>query len=161
MHPADKLEDPYDASEEMSRLVELGYIEEPEIDDKKNVEKAVSESKYNLARAYIGASMYSEADVLLEALAKEQPDQSRFVRRLALCKYELKEFDKSLEIIAGFREFLTKEMAERIDKPSKEIDKEQIDDKELQKLEEEQQKDKLRLLKMLFHVIHRRCHAFI
>jgi len=146
MHPADRLEDPYDASEEIARLVELGYIEEPGKDNKQNVEKAVLESRYNLGRAHIGAGMYSEADPIFEELVKKDPDQSRSVLRLASCKYELREFDSCLEIISNFGEWLAKDMAERKDKKPKEIDREKIHEDELKKLEEEQRKDKLRLL---------------
>jgi len=146
MHPADRLEDPYDASEEIARLVELGYIEEPGKDNKKNVEKAVLESRYNLGRAYIGAGMYSEAEPIFEDLVKNDSEQSRFVLRLATCKYELREFDSCLEIISDFGEWLARDMAERKEKMPEEIDREKIDEDELKKLEEEQRKDKLRLM---------------
>jgi tetratricopeptide (TPR) repeat protein len=146
MHPADRLEDPYDASEEIARLVELGYIEEPEKDDKKNVEKAILESRYNLSRAYMGAGMFSEAEPIFEDLVKKSSRESRFVLRLASCKFELMKYDSCMEIITGFREWLSNDLDERKGKKPKEIDREQIDDEELQKLEEEQRKDKLRLL---------------
>jgi len=146
MHPADRLEDPYDASEEVARLVELGYIEEPGKDDKKNVEKAVFESRYNLGRAYMGAKMFSEAKSIFEELAKKASDESRIVLRLASCKFELREFDSCLELIKDFGKWLTNDLAEHKEKKPKEIDRELIDDEELRKLEEEQRKDKLRLL---------------
>jgi len=146
MHPADMLEDPYDASEEIARLVELGYIEEPEKDQKKNVEKSVLESRYNLGRAYMGATMFSEADPIFEDLVNKSPRESRFVLRLASCKFELMNYEGCLEIIAGFRECLSKELADRKNKEPEEINREKIEDEELKKLEEEQRKDKLRLL---------------
>jgi len=146
MHPADKLEDPYDTSEEIARLVELGYVEEPEKDDKKNVEKAVFESRYNLGRAYMGAGMFSEAASIFEELAKKATEESRIVLRLASCRYELKDYESCLEIISGFGEYLSKDLAERKDKKPEEIDREQIEDEELRKLDEEQRKDKLRLM---------------
>ncbi len=146
MHPADRLEDTIDASEEIARLVELGYIEEPEKDDKQNVEKAVLESRYNLGRAYIGAGMYSEAVVIFEELVKNKPEESRFVLRLASCKFELMEYKSCLEIVNDYGEWLRNDLAKRKDKKPEEINKELIDDEELQKLEEEQRKDKLRLL---------------
>jgi tetratricopeptide (TPR) repeat protein len=146
MHPADRLEDPIDASEEIARLVELGYIEEPKEDDKQNVEKAVLESRYNLGRAYIGAGMYSKADPIFEELVKNNPEQSRFVLRLASCKFELREYERCMEIATTFGEWLSNELAKRKDKKPEEIDREQIDDEELKRLEEEQRKDKLRLL---------------
>jgi len=146
MHPADRLEDPYDSSEEIARLVELGYIEEPEKDDKKNVERAMLESRYNLGRAYMGAGMYSEAESIFEELVKKEPEQSRFVLRLASIKYELKKYERCLEIITEFGEWLSDDLAKRKDKKPEEVDREQIEDEELKKLEAEQRKDKLRLL---------------
>jgi predicted AlkP superfamily phosphohydrolase/phosphomutase/tetratricopeptide (TPR) repeat protein len=146
MHPADKLEDPYDTSEEIARLVELGYVEEPEKDDKKNVEKAVQESRYNLGRAYMGAGMFTDARAIFEELAKKAPEESRFVLRLASCRFEMKEYESCLEIITSFGDWLSRDLAERKNNKPEEIDREQIDDEELRKLEEEQRKDKLRLL---------------
>ncbi len=146
MHPADRLEDPYDSSEEIARLVELGYIEEPEKDDKKNVEKAMLESRYNLGRAYMGAAMFSEALPIFEELVRNSPEESRFVLRLASCRYELMEYDSCLEIIDDFRERLSNNLTELKVNNSGEIDREKVKDEELRKLEEEQRKDKLRLL---------------
>jgi len=146
MHPPDKLEDPYDASEEIARLVELGYIEEPEKDDKKNVDKAILESRYNLGRAYLRAEMFSKAEPIFEDLVEKFSRESRFVLRLATCKFELMKYESCLEIVTNFGEWLAKDFSERKDKKSKKIDRELIDDEELKKLEEEQQKDKLRLL---------------
>lgn len=146
MHPPDKLEDPYDASEEIARLVELGYIEEPEEDDKKNVDKAVLESKYNLGRAYMGAGMFSEAEPIFEELVEKSSRESRFVLRLASCKFELMKYDSCLEIITNYGEWLSNDFSERKDKKPEKIDRELIDDEALKKLEEEQRKDKLRLL---------------
>jgi len=146
MHSADKLEDPYDSSEEIARLVELGYIEEPEKDDKKNVDKAVLESRYNLGRAYMGAAMFSEALPIFDELVRNSPEESRFVLRLASCRYEIMEYDSCMVIIDDFRGRLSNNMAELKAKKPGEIDREKIDDEELKKLEEEQRKDKLRLL---------------
>jgi tetratricopeptide (TPR) repeat protein len=94
----------------------------------------------------MGAGLYSEAESIFEELVKKAPEQSRFVLRLATIKYELKKYDSCLEIIAEFGERLSDDLAERKNKKPEEVDREQIDDEELKKLEEEQRKDKLRLL---------------
>jgi tetratricopeptide (TPR) repeat protein len=85
MHPADLRMDPAAAQAVLQRFVALGYIQPLSEDVSKAVAIAVRESKYNLACDYLDARRPNEALPLLEALAKEDPDQVRFQLHLAQC----------------------------------------------------------------------------
>jgi len=146
MHPPDKLEDPYDASEEMSRLVELGYIDPPGKDNKETVEKTIIESKYNLARAYIGGKQIKEAIPILKEIYDEHKDQSRFALPLANIYFVLNDFDSCNKIIEGFGEHQKDALNRQKDKLDEKKDLTDLSKEELDKLKQEENKDKIRLL---------------
>jgi predicted AlkP superfamily phosphohydrolase/phosphomutase/tetratricopeptide (TPR) repeat protein len=98
-HPKDKQEDPYAAAEAMEQLVELGYIEKPDENAEKAIEKTVSENNYYLARAYINGRKHKEAVDILEKLVEKFPDVSRYSIRLAHCYNVLGETKKCREIM--------------------------------------------------------------
>ncbi|MBN2891520.1 MAG: alkaline phosphatase family protein [Bacteroidales bacterium] len=122
MLPKDMQEDPYNASESLRQLVELGYIEEPEEDMKKNVEKAIEESEYNLARVYIGAQRYYDAIVILDKLVQKHPYEGRFVFRLIESLRNIGETNRVFEIISKYREEIAKKIisVEELEKIKKE-----------------------------------------
>ncbi len=146
MHPPDKLEDPYEAGEEIARLVELGYIETPGKDDKENVENSILESKYNLARAYLGGDKYKEAIPILEELYKQHKDKSRFALPLANSYFYTDEIDMCNEIIEGFEKHQQVELEKQRKKVGEKKDRKGLSKDELNKLVEEENKDKIRLL---------------
>lgn len=84
-HPADRQEDPYAAHEAMEQLIELGYVERPDENAEKAIQKTVAENNYYLARAYIHGRKTEEAVQILEGLVKENPDVNRYAMRLAHC----------------------------------------------------------------------------
>ena len=85
MHPADLRMDPAAAQAVLQRFVALGYIQPPNEDQAKAAEGAVREQQYNLARVYLDARRYREAQPILEELTKKWPDQTRFTQHLAQC----------------------------------------------------------------------------
>jgi predicted AlkP superfamily phosphohydrolase/phosphomutase/tetratricopeptide (TPR) repeat protein len=85
MHPADLRMDPAAAQAVLQRFVALGYIQPPSEDQAKAAEGAVREQQYNLARVYLDARRYREAQPILEELTKKWPDQTRFTQHLAQC----------------------------------------------------------------------------
>ncbi|HEV2176534.1 MAG TPA: alkaline phosphatase family protein [Terriglobia bacterium] len=99
MHPADLRMDPAAAQAVLQQFVALGYIQPQNENQQKAVESAVREGKYNLARVYLDSRRPQDALPLLEALAKEQPDQTRFQQHLAQCYYALRRRDDAKRIL--------------------------------------------------------------
>jgi len=146
MHPYDKLEDPYEASEEIARLVELGYIEAPGEDNKETIEKTITESKYNLSRAYIGGGKSKEALPILEEIYSQHNEQSRFALWLANCYYNLDEFDRCNEIIEDFEKHQQADLEKQKEKLNEKKERTGLSKDDLVKIEKEEKKDKIRLL---------------
>jgi len=112
MHPKEFIENPYDAQASLQQLVELGYIEAPDENVQKNVERTVREADYNLARVYIGSNRPAEALPLLEQLDAKTPGEPRFALRLARCYKELNRFKDARRVIRAFREQATRHQQE-------------------------------------------------
>ena len=85
MHPPDARLDAMESAEAIKQLVDLGYIDEPDKDVGVAVRDTVKELKYNLARAYMDASLYHEAIPLLEEIWKNAPAEHRFGLKLVTC----------------------------------------------------------------------------
>jgi predicted AlkP superfamily phosphohydrolase/phosphomutase/tetratricopeptide (TPR) repeat protein len=85
MHPADLRMDPAAAQAVLQQFVALGYIQPLSEDQEKAVAVAVREQQYNLARAYMDARRHTEALAIFEELAKQNPDEARFMQHLAQC----------------------------------------------------------------------------
>lgn len=100
-HPEEKQEDPYAAQEAMEQLIELGYIEKPDENIEKAIQKTVNENNYYLARAYINGRQHKPAIEILSKLFEENPEITRYGMRLASCY-------QSLNMVAECREVLAK-----------------------------------------------------
>ncbi len=78
-------EDAYDgaaAAESLKQLVDLGYVAPPGEDERRTVEEAMIELRYNLARAQADAGRPDLAIVTLRELAAQEPEQGRFSMHL-------------------------------------------------------------------------------
>ncbi|HIP39359.1 MAG TPA: tetratricopeptide repeat protein [Desulfocapsa sulfexigens] len=84
-HPADMSVDPLETGEAVKRLVELGYIEEPDEDQEKAAEHARREIRFNLAKSYIDAGLHGNAIPILTDLFDVWTDEFRFGIELAHC----------------------------------------------------------------------------
>lgn len=104
MHPKEFIENPYDAQASLQQLVELGYIEAPDENMQKNIERVSREADYNLARVYIGSNRPAEALPLLERLDAQSPGEARFALRLARCYKDTNRFADARAVIRQFRE---------------------------------------------------------
>lgn len=98
MHKQEEIEDPWAAQEAMKQLVELGYIEPMEGDSQEQVEKAVRESKYYLARSYIHSKNLEEGIRILEEIFEES-NIPRYGKRLASAYLETGQFSKCEKLI--------------------------------------------------------------
>ena len=93
-HDPNKQEDPYAAAEALEQLIELGYVERPDENVEKAIQKTVAENNFYLARAYIHGRKHAEAIELLEKLVTDYPEVSRFSLRLAHCYQTTNQIDK-------------------------------------------------------------------
>ena len=126
MHPKDQQEDPYAAQEALKQLVELGYIEDPGEDKEKAVEQVKMHAQYNLSRVYLGSNRPEKALPILETIVKDNPENSRFVLRLASCYHQLNKIEECKGLIDDIR---------RLEREKKEKAREQLKDK-IKKAEE-------------------------
>jgi len=98
MHSADMRMDPESAQAVLNQFAALGYIA-PTGDQKKAVESAVREAKYNLARVYMDKGQPRLALPLFEELYKVQPDQARFAQHVAQCYFSLRRVEDAKKVL--------------------------------------------------------------
>ncbi len=119
MLPDEVQEDPFAEQAVMEQMIALGYIEPPDEDNAKNVERTVREAQYNLARAFFDADRSDKALTILEKLNKDLPNQRRFAFHLAKCYQragKLKECREVIEKIIENEQRKAKETAEELKK---------------------------------------------
>jgi len=78
-------QDPYAEQEAMEQLIALGYVEKPDENKEKALERTMNESQYYLARVHINKHQYDKAVPILEALYEKKSDQIRYGFQLARC----------------------------------------------------------------------------
>ncbi|MGH9356444.1 MAG: tetratricopeptide repeat protein, partial [Terriglobia bacterium] len=98
MHSADLRMDPESAQAVLNQFAALGYIA-PTGDQKKAVESALREAKYNLARVYMDKGQPRLALPMFEDLDKEQPEQARFAQHLAQCYFSLQRIEDAKRVL--------------------------------------------------------------
>ncbi|MFK7903645.1 MAG: alkaline phosphatase family protein [Chitinophagales bacterium] len=103
-HPSNIEEDEEQAKEALQQLVDLGYIEKPDDDPKKAIEKTVNESQFYLARAYINGNKVAEAIPILEKLFQGDITQTRYGVRLASAYQFIGENAKAMEVVEIVKE---------------------------------------------------------
>ena len=108
-HDPNKQEDPYAAAEALEQLIELGYVERPDENVEKAIQKTVAENNFYLARAYIHGRKHAEAIELLEKLVTDYPEVSRFSLRLAHCYQTTNQIDKCRTELTRLKEVTGKE----------------------------------------------------
>lgn len=99
MHPPDLRVDPFDASEAVRQLVELGYMPAPTADQRDAVDVARREWQYNLAASQFDAGRPEQALPIIDSLHAEQPTNHRYAILLAQCY-------SSLERVADCRRLI-------------------------------------------------------
>ncbi|MEE9494505.1 MAG: alkaline phosphatase family protein [Gammaproteobacteria bacterium] len=76
---------PVDNHEALQQLIDLGYIDSVDTDQKLVVSNTVRELNYNLARDYMDAQQFDKAAILFRDLLSNNPDESRFAVKLFDC----------------------------------------------------------------------------
>mgnify|MGYP000906406810 CR=1 FL=1 len=102
MHPVEERRDTIADRQALQQLVDLGYVEDPGPDKKKAAEKAEIETKYNLARVYMGSFRFHEAIGIFEELYSQMKDEGRFALRLSNCYIETGNYQKAEDILIEF-----------------------------------------------------------
>ena len=72
-------DDPEAAAAALQQLVELGYLEAPGEDVRRDITRARAEQKFNLACSYIDGKQPAQALILAEELARQFPREIRYV----------------------------------------------------------------------------------
>jgi tetratricopeptide (TPR) repeat protein len=129
-HPPSKQYDAGSAAESLKQLVALGYIAPPDADQGRNVEKAIVECRYNLARAHIDAGRPDLAAEILEELIEKDPEQGRYYQQLFQCRL----FMQDLEAAAGVLDRFDAACLEFAPRAQTELDKD-LKAKSLEELE--------------------------
>ncbi|RLD11279.1 MAG: hypothetical protein DRI44_03930 [Chlamydiae bacterium] len=140
MLPNEVQEDPFAEQAVMEQMIALGYIEPPDENNAKNVERTVREAQYNLARVYLDAGRSDKALTILKKLHKELPNQRRFAFHLAKCYQrvgKLKECREIIENVIKNEQEKARETAEEL-KKNKEVGKKETKEERKIRLEKEE-----------------------
>jgi len=111
-HPAEKQMAPVDSKAALDQLVALGYIEKPDEDRLKALDRTTQELEYNLACAYIDGGVYSEALLILTRLYQSRPEEYRFGLKLISCLQGLERIAEMRRVTAEIIERRTAEARE-------------------------------------------------
>ncbi len=105
MHPGGETSSPADACRLLQRFVDLGYIEAPTGDERRNAEITAREQNWNLVRVYTSTRNFDRALPLLEQLHADVPERQEWGLTLADCQGKVGLLDEALatvqEVIAG------------------------------------------------------------
>ena len=104
MHSGDERLDPTEAKAVLDQFVALGYIEKPDEDKQKALDRSITELNYNLAVSYMDGRRPRRALPLLKELHKEKPEDSRFTRQLAQCHLALRNVRRARSLVEAFLE---------------------------------------------------------
>jgi len=130
-HPPEKQIAPVDSKAALDQLVALGYIEKPDEDRQKALDRTTQELEYNLACAYIDGGVYSEALLILQRLYGARPEEYRFGLKLIACLQGLERTSELRKVTAEIIERRTTEAREA----SEQIKALHLDDPEAQAAE--------------------------
>ncbi|RMG06117.1 MAG: tetratricopeptide repeat protein, partial [Nitrospirae bacterium] len=143
-HPPDAVIDPIEAKEAIEQLIQLGYIDRPDENREKASRECVRELRYNLARSYMDAGLYTEAVPVFEELVDEWPDEYRFGIQLVTCYKALGRITRARKLLEEVFD-RKKKNAVKARKELKEFRKE-LEGKKIEDFSEEE-KRKLRNLR--------------
>lgn len=86
-HPTELRVDPFESADAMKQLAELGYIDPGGAGGATTnaIELTRRESRFNLGVVYMTTRRVAQAVAIFEELAKERPDEPRYVMNLSQC----------------------------------------------------------------------------
>lgn len=124
-HPPHFQFDPADDQELLKQLVDLGYVEDPEDDQKMAGKNALRELQFNLARSYVDGARHGDSIPILEELVEDWPMEHRFLNQLAfsyLAVNRVEDARRMVEKIFEVKAILQKELEEEIPRLTKELE---------------------------------------
>jgi len=98
MHPPDRQQDPWEATEAVEQLAALGYVEAPSEDAKIQRAVVVHHQNLNLARVHLANGRPAAAIPLLEELDREFPGQPGIRMYLGRAYFYTRQFERSKRI---------------------------------------------------------------
>jgi len=81
-HPPALRESPAESLEAVRHLIELGYVDPPEDDVRRAIERTLEQNKYNLARSLMDARQPTHAIALFEELLRRHPEHVGYATSL-------------------------------------------------------------------------------
>lgn len=103
MHDPNRQEDAKANQEAIDQLVALGYIEPPGPDIQVNIQNAIDDQDFYLARSYIDAGKYSQAIPILQRLHEDYPDRPHFAHRLVNCYLQTRQTALARDVVQALR----------------------------------------------------------
>ncbi len=104
LHPPDLRLDPFEASDAIAQLADLGYVQDLPEDAKGKLDILQRETRFNLAVVYMTTRRPGEATPLLEELHRARPNDDRYAMSLARCYYAQGRYKQCRAIIASYLE---------------------------------------------------------
>jgi tetratricopeptide (TPR) repeat protein len=98
-HPRYTRLDPVAAHEALEQMIALGYIQRPDENREKAVQKTIRELRYNLGEAYQDGARHIEAYEILSELHAADPDEQRFAAALFVSCQALGMIDEMRRIV--------------------------------------------------------------
>lgn len=102
MHPVNKKEDTWLNLEAIQQLVDLGYIDAPDDDKLKDVEKCKDENQYYLARTFLQAGKPLNAIEILKSIY-HKTGILRYGQRLAYAFMGQKQYQETFELLEDLK----------------------------------------------------------
>lgn len=99
LHPPDLRQDPFEARDAVNQLIELGYMPELGNDSKALLELTRRETQFNLAVVYMTTGRPTLAVPVLQPLAKDHPEESRYTLSLAQCLVASGRLNEATELL--------------------------------------------------------------
>jgi tetratricopeptide (TPR) repeat protein len=90
------------SAEALRQLVALGYVAPPGENAQKTVDDCVAESRFNLARAWLGGGQPAHASAIFEELLQADPEDVRFYRHLFDCRMALGDRTGAAQLVRAF-----------------------------------------------------------
>jgi tetratricopeptide (TPR) repeat protein len=102
LHPPDLRQDPYEARDALTQLVELGYLAALPESQEEKIATVRRETRFNLAVTLLSTQRGREALDMLAELHETNPHEDRYTLSYIRCLFELGYFERTRELTAEF-----------------------------------------------------------
>ena len=98
----------FESDELVRQLVDLGYVEDTNMDSPVEVKRLMDENNFYLARSYFDARKFKEARVIMQKLCEDYPKNHRYLFFLANVHLEIKDAPALKELIQKLDKIVSK-----------------------------------------------------